>query len=335
MIGVDYGSKWVVAQAVEANDSATLAQFVFEKIIMPFGVLKNLTSDRGSNFMSDMFGELSAVMGIAHVPVVAYHNMGNGLAEKRVGEFKKAISKYINDEQTDWDVYLPAICFAFNTKPVKRIGGFTPAKLMYGEDLRLPQDNFIPKYDGDEDFPIPAHLFIQHLQLTLSDALDQVRAEETQQRLKDKIRYDANAREVEYAIGDQVMVRAMARTKGKHKAFEGLWRTGYEVKAKLSSIHYRVQCNKRGAVKLDVVHVSQMRPYNMRKPDEPELTDMEDMSASHKPLKPVEKELEDEIEEFPVRPELPEPEVEDVPVVPVRTRYGRKVKQPDRLINKQ
>ena len=49
----------------------------------------------------------------------------------------RALSKYINDDQNDWDLFLDPILFAYRTS-IQSSSKFTPFFLMYGRRARLP-----------------------------------------------------------------------------------------------------------------------------------------------------------------------------------------------------
>ena len=66
----------------------------------------------------------------------AYHPQTNGLDEWMNQTVTKAIAKYLNPEQEDWDEHIDAILFSYRTS-VHASTKFTPLYLMYGREAQL------------------------------------------------------------------------------------------------------------------------------------------------------------------------------------------------------
>ena len=73
------------------------------------------------------------------VNTTAYHPQTDGLVERFNNTLAEAISSYVSSNQLDWDVYIPAILFAYRTSPCVSIGD-TPFYLLYGRKPRLAPD---------------------------------------------------------------------------------------------------------------------------------------------------------------------------------------------------
>lgn len=54
LVATDYVTKWIEAKATKTNDKVVVANFSCENIISPFGCPKELVSDRGTHFVSDV-----------------------------------------------------------------------------------------------------------------------------------------------------------------------------------------------------------------------------------------------------------------------------------------
>ena len=86
-VAVDMGSRWVVSKPMPQMDTESTANFLFEEIICKYGMFKNLISDRGSNFMSEIFQELLKILKIKHLPTVAWKPSTNSMVERCNREF--------------------------------------------------------------------------------------------------------------------------------------------------------------------------------------------------------------------------------------------------------
>ena len=60
----------------------------------------------------------------------AYHPQSNGLVERFNQTIHRSLVKVVNENQTDWDIKLEGVLFAFRTSQQKSTG-LTPFELMY------------------------------------------------------------------------------------------------------------------------------------------------------------------------------------------------------------
>ena len=62
--------------------------------LLHYGVPETLTTDRGSQLLSQEWKEVMKFLEINHVHTAAYHPQSNGLAEKSIQATKKAKTSY-------------------------------------------------------------------------------------------------------------------------------------------------------------------------------------------------------------------------------------------------
>jgi hypothetical protein len=139
LVCTDYLSRYAITQATANCTAETAAKFLVEKIILQYGVPKQLLTDRGTHFMSNVFEAISSRCGVNHITATTYHPQCNGLTERFNATLVDAIGTYVNQQQSDWDQYLPYVTFAYNTSKQSTIQ-MEPFKLMYGRDAILPFD---------------------------------------------------------------------------------------------------------------------------------------------------------------------------------------------------
>ena len=101
---------------------------------MRFGTLLRITTDQGRQFESQLFTELSNIIGSNHLRTTDYHPQANGLVERFHRQLKAAISCHATER---WTEVLPIVLIGIRSawrEDLKAI----PADLVYGETLRLP-----------------------------------------------------------------------------------------------------------------------------------------------------------------------------------------------------
>ena len=118
-------------------------------LIAWFGCFSVCISDQDREFVNALNDKLFEMAGIEHS---AYHPQTNGLDEQTV---TKAIVKYLNPEQDDWDEHIDAILFSYHTS-IHGSTKLTQFYLMYGREAVLPvelqmADQTVEKLHVDSD----------------------------------------------------------------------------------------------------------------------------------------------------------------------------------------
>ena len=119
------------------------------KLICRHGCPEIIQSDQGREFVNQVQSHLFQLTGVNHRISSAYHPQMNGLDERMNQTITRVLSKYINDDQDDWDKLLDPILFAYRTS-IQSSSKYSPFFLMYGRRPRLPTD-LKPAADSDHD----------------------------------------------------------------------------------------------------------------------------------------------------------------------------------------
>jgi hypothetical protein len=143
LVCTDYLSRYAITQATPNCTAETAAKFLVKNVILQYGVPKQLLTDRGSHFMSNVFEAIASRCGVNHITATTYHPQCNGLTERFNATLVDAVGTYVNQQQSDWDDYLPYVTFAYNTAK-QSTTQLEPFKLMYGREAILPFDTPSP-----------------------------------------------------------------------------------------------------------------------------------------------------------------------------------------------
>ena len=175
LIIVDAHSKWVeIFQTSGTSTSETIKWL--RHVFAHFGIPVSLVSDNGPCFTSEEFKRFVGQCGIRHITTAVYKPSTNGLAEKMVQTFKKALKASKESIQTTIDRFL----FNYRLTP-HCTTGVTPSELMLGRKMRSRLDLLTP--------------------------LDQVSQRVSQKQEKQKANHAKKPRKVKFDLGSQVMVR--------------------------------------------------------------------------------------------------------------------------------
>ena len=104
-----------------------------------YGVSTQLTTDRGSQFLSKEWKNAMTFLGIHHIHTTAYHPQSNGLAERTIQTIKKSLKTLLED--SNWYFFLPLTMLALRAL-VKEDLDSTDSEIVFGTQLRLPGEFF-------------------------------------------------------------------------------------------------------------------------------------------------------------------------------------------------
>ena len=149
LVITDYCTRWTEAFATKDMKAETVAKILIEEIICRYSAPRQILSDQGRNFLSQVVKEVCNYFRINKINTSAYHPATNGLCERFNGTLCKMLSVYVNDEQTNWDIYLPIVLFAYRVSEQKSAKE-SPFKLLFGREARLPAD--IDKWTTNQSF---------------------------------------------------------------------------------------------------------------------------------------------------------------------------------------
>lgn len=143
VVGIDYATKWSIAKALKEATAKETANFIYSDILMQFGCPQEILTDRGSQFMSEVFEGYLDLQKVKHLRTSAYHPRTNGMVERLNGLIKSMMTKYVVDYANLWNDFLPQVLFSSRVC-VDTATKFSPFILVYGVDPKLPGDTLMP-----------------------------------------------------------------------------------------------------------------------------------------------------------------------------------------------
>ncbi|CAD5210295.1 unnamed protein product [Bursaphelenchus okinawaensis] len=137
MVVVDPFTKWLHALPIGDKRPETVAHAFVTSFIARYGIPVKVVSDNGCEFTGQAFQALIKQYGMTHLTTTPYHPAGNGQVERQNRTLADMLAHYVSTGGTDWNEFVPLVCYAFNTSTHPNTG-YTPFELLYGRPPRSP-----------------------------------------------------------------------------------------------------------------------------------------------------------------------------------------------------
>ena len=138
LVGIDHFSRWPEAVPTRVATSAVVAEFLHARIIAQHGTPKELLTDHGTHFASQVIARLCQRYGIRRLMSTPYTPQSNGIVERFMGYLKNALIALIDQKPKTWDEHLSAVLFAYRATPHPETGE-SPFYMNKGYDPVIPE----------------------------------------------------------------------------------------------------------------------------------------------------------------------------------------------------
>ena len=130
---IDRNTRWCEAQPVSSITAESIATAFVTAWFSRFGTPLYLTTDRGTQFESELFQNLSKIIGFTRLRTTAYHPQSNGKVER----FHRTLKTALIASNHDWLTALPVVLFGYRI--AQPDSGFSPFNLVTGANILFPQ----------------------------------------------------------------------------------------------------------------------------------------------------------------------------------------------------
>jgi len=136
---IDHFTKFGLAFPVRNHEALTVAKYLVERVFLTYGVPLQLFSDRGAEFEGSIFKEMCEMLGVDKIRTTSYKPSTNGALERMHRTLNTILGKMVDEKQRDWDTHV-AYALAAYYATVHSSTGFSPNRLLYGRELRFPNE---------------------------------------------------------------------------------------------------------------------------------------------------------------------------------------------------
>jgi hypothetical protein len=127
------GTKAILAIPIRKDNCGAerIADLLLERVVGYFGPIINIHSDRGPQFVAEVFQRIFAAFGTNLTHTTAFHPAGDGATENAnrtlLELLRASLAAGVDGE---WVDILPLLIYALNSTPSKALGGISPLEAM-------------------------------------------------------------------------------------------------------------------------------------------------------------------------------------------------------------
>ena len=199
LVVCDYFTKYTEAYPLKDKTARSVADALMDIWLPRYGFPLFLHSVQGKEFDNAMIHKLSELLGTVKTKTTPYHPRSDGLVERFNRTLLAMLAMFVSQEHDNWDDLLPFMMLAYNTT-VHTTTGFTPYRLVFGEECNLP-GNLVHRELRADPPPGDPGTYASWVQQALYESYDEVRAQQQRATHRQKRNYDSKAVARAFPIG--------------------------------------------------------------------------------------------------------------------------------------
>ncbi|XP_042878233.1 uncharacterized protein LOC122257193 [Penaeus japonicus] len=238
---VDYATRYPEAIPLKNIETISVAEALMS-VFSRVGIPKEIMSDKGSQFRSDVMKEFNRLLSIKGISTTPYHAMCNGLVERFNGVLKKMLKRMCVEQPKQWPRYIDPLLFAYRDVPQSSTK-FSPFELIYGHTVRGPLSLLKDLWEADErnikDETRTAYEYVIDLRDKLAETCKLAQEELRKAGDSYQYYYDKKAKDRYLQEGDKALL--LLPTNSNKLLMH--WRGPFEVVKKINKWNYVIRVN--------------------------------------------------------------------------------------------
>ena len=250
---VDFATRYPEAVPLPSIETTRVAEALIN-IFSRVGIPKEILTDRGAQFTSDLMREISRLLSIRQLATSPYHPACNGLVERFNGTIKTMIKRMCVEKPKDWDRYLSPLLFAYRETPQASLG-FSPFELIYGRTVRGPMSILRELWVDEANTPEvrTTYEYILDLRNRIEETCELASRELAKATERYKGYADKRSRDRTFKVGDKVLLLLPS----EESKLLMQWKGPFVVTSKVGDVDYRIQING----KIKTFHANLLKKY--------------------------------------------------------------------------
>ena len=253
---IDNATRFPCAKAMRNIRTETVIE-VLEEFFSYIGYPDRISSDNGSNLISDLMEEYLRTKGIKHTRCSNYHPQSN-VVENYNKTLKQMLKKLTIDQPKNWDQYINPCLFAYREVP-HASSLFSPFELTCARSVKGPMSILRDLWTKEEIEPETRtqYQYILDMMERSEKICEMAKQNLHNAQIRNKKYYDKNAKERKLEVGDLVLVLVPLST----NKMELRWKGPLPVVEVKGNNAYRVKL-EGGLVK--TYHINMLKKYISR-----------------------------------------------------------------------
>ena len=166
----DCFTRFVIAIPSSNHRTSTIAQLMMTHVIAAYGVPEVVLSDRGTEFTSSLWRELSLIFGYKLMHTSPYHPSTNGICDCSHRTINNAVRAALTQNpRLLWSDIVPSLQLTLNASPCES-NQFSPHQLLFGHPARLPIQQHVASPPDDITLSIPDADYVSSLRAAIETA---------------------------------------------------------------------------------------------------------------------------------------------------------------------
>ena len=254
LVCCDHFTRWVEVFPLPDMKATTVAQVLTHELFSRFGCPQKLHSDCAANFRGELISEVCRLMGVQKNSTTSFHPQGNSRCERMMRTILGMLSKYLDDNHSEWDQHIPLLMLGYRSQVHKSLG-YSPFFLMLGREPRLPVDVQIDAAPVLKSTSVAS--YVDKLCAGLRNAYREAIRMSHASNTRNKNIYERKLNTFSYKAGDNVSLFKNVPKKGEYYKFVRPWKP-----AVIVSVHGELNYSVRleGSGKILRVHHNRLKP---------------------------------------------------------------------------
>lgn len=209
-------TKFAMATPIVDASALTTARAFVHDVVLRYQLPKVITTDNGTNFTSELFSNVTKLLGIKKLLTTPYNPKAN-LVERfhrSMGHFMRA---FVQQNPCDWDDFVPFAIHSYNNTPHSTTG-YAPQELLFGFSAEMPSNLLNeprPVYNYDS--------YISELRYRLQYTHKVAKQNLLERAQKNKGYYDQKTNELILEVGDMVNQLKNIKSHKFERPYDGPW----------------------------------------------------------------------------------------------------------------
>ncbi|KAF4649982.1 hypothetical protein FOL47_001541 [Perkinsus chesapeaki] len=142
LLVVDVCSRFPFGVPTSSKAADEVARALVEEVFPVTGLPQVIQTDNDVSFTGVLLTKMYEMMGIQGRTGPTFHPQAQGVVERLVRTIKSRLRPVLNKDLNDWDEVVPMAIMTIRQLPNEPLG-VSPAKMVFGRTLRLPQDALV------------------------------------------------------------------------------------------------------------------------------------------------------------------------------------------------